>query len=153
MKRRIQTLVIGGLVLCAVQLAWARKWSDVSGKFSVEAELVEVRADKVVLRKADGQESEIPIARLSEADRQYLESLSQAAPATAEPAADRQVGRLLQMVLQQSDVPAIAAAIVTSDGLVAFGVAGVRKRGTQSPATPSDLWHLGSDTKAMTATL
>ena len=74
-------------------------------------------------------------------------------PAQAEPAADTQIGELLKQVQQQSDVPAIAAAIVTSEGLVAFGVAGVRKRGTKSPAMPNDLWHLGSNTKAMTATL
>ena len=37
--------------------------------------------------------------------------------------------------------------------VTAFGVAGVRKRGTKSRATPNDLWHLGSNTKAMTATL
>jgi CubicO group peptidase (beta-lactamase class C family) len=30
---------------------------------------------------------------------------------------------------------------------------GVRKSGTQFPVTQDDLWHLGSDTKAMTATL
>ena len=42
---------------------------------------------------------------------------------------------------------------MTSDGLLAFGVAGVRKRGTETPVTPNDVWHLGSNTKAMTATL
>jgi CubicO group peptidase (beta-lactamase class C family) len=36
---------------------------------------------------------------------------------------------------------------------VESGVTGVRKRGTTIPVTIDDLWHLGSDTKAMTATL
>jgi CubicO group peptidase (beta-lactamase class C family) len=40
---------------------------------------------------------------------------------------------------------------VTSAGLVADGVSGVRKQGTDVPVTVEDQWHLGSDTKAMTA--
>ena len=47
----------------------------------------------------------------------------------------------------------MAAAIVTSKGLVTAGVVGTRKRGTEIAATLNDQWHLGSDTKAMTATL
>ena len=37
--------------------------------------------------------------------------------------------------------------------LVTAGVVGTRKRGTEIAATLNDQWHLGSDTKAMTATL
>jgi CubicO group peptidase (beta-lactamase class C family) len=47
----------------------------------------------------------------------------------------------------------LAAVVLTSDGIQDRGVVGVRKRGTRVPATLDDLWHLGSDTKAMTATL
>jgi CubicO group peptidase (beta-lactamase class C family) len=50
-------------------------------------------------------------------------------------------------------VPALAGAILTGDGIVAIGAAGVRKAGTGVAATVDDRWHLGSDTKAMTATL
>ena len=39
------------------------------------------------------------------------------------------------------------------DGLKEIAVSGVRKRGDTTPVTKDDLWHLGSDTKAMTATL
>jgi CubicO group peptidase (beta-lactamase class C family) len=153
MKRLLLTILICGLLLWAAQPGWARKWSDTTGKFSVEAELVEVKADKVVLRKAGGAEITVPLARLSQVDRRYLESLDKRAPSQKEPIADRQINVLLKRVSQQSDVPAIAGAIVTSEGLAAFGVAGVRKRGTKSLAKPNDLWHLGSNTKAMTATL
>ncbi|HKC65169.1 MAG TPA: serine hydrolase domain-containing protein, partial [Pyrinomonadaceae bacterium] len=48
-------------------------------------------------------------------------------------------------------LPALAGAIVTSRGLVEIGAIGVRKAGTNVPVTTDDLWHLGSDTKAMTA--
>jgi CubicO group peptidase (beta-lactamase class C family) len=42
---------------------------------------------------------------------------------------------------------------VTSKGLVAMGPVGVRKAGTEVSVTGEDQWHIGSDTKAMTATL
>ncbi len=51
-----------------------RTWSDTSGKFSVEAELVEVKGGKVLLKKADGSELIVPLAKLSEADRDFLKS-------------------------------------------------------------------------------
>lgn len=50
-------------------------------------------------------------------------------------------------------MPAMAGAIVTSKGLVASGVVGVRRNGSDEPATIQDEWHIGSDTKAMTATV
>jgi CubicO group peptidase (beta-lactamase class C family) len=153
MKTLLLVILIGAMSLAAAEPGWARKWSDANGKFSVEAELVEVKADNVVLRKADGSEITVPLARLSQVDRRHLEALGHQAPPPGEPAADQQISELLKVVQQQSDVPAIAGAIVTSKGLVAFGVTGVRKRGTQSLVEPNDLWHLGSDTKAMTATL
>jgi CubicO group peptidase (beta-lactamase class C family) len=153
MKSRVLMILICGPLLLATEPSWGRKWSDATGKFSVEADLVEVKAGKAVLRQADGSRMTVPVARLSQVDRQYLESLNKPAPSQPELAADRRISDLLTPVQQQFDVPAIAGAIVTSEGLVAFGVTGVRKRGTNAPAMPGDLWHLGSDTKALTATL
>ncbi len=66
---------------------------------------------------------------------------------------DAGVTNRLIPIRQKHDVPAICASLVTSKGATAIGVAGVRKRGTDIPAKLDDLWHLGSDTKAMTATL
>jgi CubicO group peptidase (beta-lactamase class C family) len=60
---------------------------------------------------------------------------------------------LLEPIRQKYDLPALAGAIVTSDGLTAAGAVGVRKYGTDTPVTADDQFHLGSDTKAMTATL
>jgi hypothetical protein len=45
-----------------------RVWTDVRGK-TVEARLVRVENQIVVLEKRDGQEINIPIERLSEPDR------------------------------------------------------------------------------------
>jgi CubicO group peptidase (beta-lactamase class C family) len=70
-------------------------------------------------------------------------------PAAGDPA----VTNLLVPIREKHQVPAMAAALVTSKGLVTVGVAGTRKRGTETAASLNDQWHLGSDTKAMTATL
>jgi CubicO group peptidase (beta-lactamase class C family) len=75
--------------------------------------------------------------------------ITPAAPASGDPA----VTSLLRPILQKHGVPAMAAAVVTSAGVKFAGVVGVRKRGTEMPAGLNDLWHLGSDTKAMTSTL
>ena len=74
-----------------------------------------------------------------------------AEPARSELSAD--IVAALAPVRAQSRLPALAGAIVNSRGLVAGGVVGVRKLDSDVPATLEDQWHLGSDTKAMTATL
>jgi D-alanyl-D-alanine carboxypeptidase len=51
------------------------------------------------------------------------------------------------------DVPALGAVILRDGAIVAAGATGVRKRSDQTPITVDDVWHLGSCTKAMTATL
>lgn len=66
---------------------------------------------------------------------------------------DTNVTTLLKPIRQKFNVPAMAVVVVTSDGLKFAGAVGVRKRGTEVPVTLDDLWHLGSDTKAMTSTL
>jgi D-alanyl-D-alanine carboxypeptidase len=68
-------------------------------------------------------------------------------------AGDASITNILARVQQQHRVPAIAAAVVTSEGLARAAVAGVRKNGTSIPVTLEDKWHLGSDGKAMTAVL
>ncbi|MHC4473500.1 MAG: serine hydrolase, partial [Planctomycetota bacterium] len=60
---------------------------------------------------------------------------------------------VLVPVREKHDLPALAGAVVTSKGLVAVGATGVRRRGTEVKATAEDLWHIGSCTKSMTATL
>ena len=60
---------------------------------------------------------------------------------------------ILEPIRQKNDLPALAGAIVTSKGLSAVGAVGVRKYGTKMAVTIDDEFHLGSDTKAMTATI
>jgi len=72
-----------------------------------------------------------------------------AGPVVEDPA----IKELLKPVLAKYDLPALSAAIVSSQGLKKAAVVGVRKIHTNAKATIDDLWHLGSDTKAMTASL
>src|SRR3569832_115474 len=63
------------------------------------------------------------------------------------------VEKTLDEVRTRTGLPA-AAALVQIDGKIAAQVAiGQRAMGHEPVVTPKDLWHLGSDTKAMTATL
>lgn len=86
-----------------------------------------------------------------EAFAQTEKAVPVSTPAQAEPGAD--CSALFAPIVQKHRVPAIGGAIVTRDGIEAIGVAGVRIRGGKEAATIDDLWHLGSCTKAMTATL
>lgn len=60
---------------------------------------------------------------------------------------------ILSKVREQHAVAAMAAAFVTSQGIQKVGAIGTRKWGTDVAVTLDDLWHLGSETKAMTSTL
>ena len=64
---------------------------------------------------------------------------------------DAAIVSLLESIRQEQRLPALGAAVVTSRGVLVSGVTGVRKAGATPLATIDDLWHLGSNTKAMTA--
>ncbi|MEO8620116.1 MAG: serine hydrolase [bacterium] len=64
------------------------------------------------------------------------------------------ISRIIDSVRQVFNLPALGGAIVTrSGGMIAVGVGGVRRWGTNTPVTLDDKWHLGSDTKTMTGLL
>lgn len=52
--------------------ATPRTWSDSSGSFTVEATYLGMQGDKVVLKKPDGKELSVPLARLSLADQRFV---------------------------------------------------------------------------------
>ncbi len=60
---------------------------------------------------------------------------------------------VLEPIRVKHGLPALGAAVFDSKSALALGVTGVRKIGTDVLTTKSDRFHLGSDTKAMTATL
>ena len=51
-----------------------RVWQDTTGKFKITAKIVGVKDGKVALQKEDGSVVNVPIEKLSEQDRKYLES-------------------------------------------------------------------------------
>lgn len=59
----------------------------------------------------------------------------------------------LEAALAEHQAPAMAAGVVGRDGIIWSGAAGIRKEGEAVPVTSSDLWHFGSNGKAMTAML
>jgi CubicO group peptidase (beta-lactamase class C family) len=60
---------------------------------------------------------------------------------------------VLRPIRERGGLPALAGAIVTDRAIEHVGIVGVRKVDDPTPATLDDAFHLGSDTKAMTAVL
>lgn len=60
---------------------------------------------------------------------------------------------MLERECRTQELPALAAMVIEGDRISAQGVGGVRKQGDPTRATLQDRWHLGSCTKAMTATM
>jgi uncharacterized protein (TIGR03067 family) len=60
----------------------SRTWTSVSGQ-KAEAEFVKVDGESVVLRMANGSTTSFPIARLSEADQDFIKTQTGASPSTA----------------------------------------------------------------------
>jgi len=66
---------------------------------------------------------------------------------------DTEIAGLLEPIRQKYHLPALGGAIVESEGVSIMAADGFRKQGESVGATVEDVWHLGSDTKAMTATM
>jgi CubicO group peptidase (beta-lactamase class C family) len=55
--------------------------------------------------------------------------------------------------LKDRSIPAIGIVLIRHGRIADESVAGVRARDNRAPVTKRDLWHIGSDEKAMTATM
>jgi hypothetical protein len=73
MKRHL-SIALGMLLLALAVLVYAREWTDGTGQFKIEAEFVAVSGDKVRLKKPDGSLVEVPLERLSDSDRRFVEA-------------------------------------------------------------------------------
>jgi CubicO group peptidase (beta-lactamase class C family) len=67
--------------------------------------------------------------------------------------AQTSLDELLTPYLPRYDLPALAAAVVKEGKIIASGAVGTRRAGAAMPVTGNDRFHIGSDTKAMTALL
>ena len=70
--------------------------------------------------------------------------------ALADPA---DLAEVLEPIRDAHGVPALAGAAFDRDGLLAVGAVGLRSAAGEEAVEVDDRWHLGSCTKAMTATL
>ncbi len=66
---------------------------------------------------------------------------------------DEAIVEVLTKVRKSPDLPGIIGAIASPDQPTRVGAVGLRKSGAPEPFGADDLVHLGSDTKAMTATM
>jgi len=102
--------------------ALARKWTDSTGRFSVEAEFVEFVGGQVALKKTDGELIRLPLERLSEADQQHVQSLTAPAAVSQPPSS----GRKQTTAASPDTTPAQAGPPSSGDGatrtVVAEGV-------------------------------
>jgi len=76
-----------------------------------------------------------------------------AAPIAGDLGADAQIQAILEAELKSSGMPALAAAVVKDGRLVGSAAVGVRKKKDPTQVTADDPFHLGTNTKAFTATL
>ncbi len=65
----------------------------------------------------------------------------------------RDISVLLETLRKEQGLPAVAALVIEGNRVITRGAAGVRKLGNPEPVSIDDRWHLGSCTKAMTATM
>ncbi len=68
-------------------------------------------------------------------------------------AGNGQLEAALEVVRENRDVPALAAALVYERQVIEMSAVGLRAAGSPEAVMTGDLWHIGSLTKAMTATL
>ncbi len=95
------------------------------------------------------------LSRPGHAEEPPAKAPAKAAPKAAPKAGPKlsPIAALLEPIRTRYDVPGMAAAVVTSAGLQAMGSTGLRRHDDTARVTDDDLWHIGSCTKTMTATL
>ncbi len=74
-------------------------------------------------------------------------------PPAAGTIGDGRLPELLEWARALQDVPAMAMVLVQQGQIAEMAAVGRRSASANAPATSDDRWHLGSLTKAMTATL
>ena len=76
-----------------------------------------------------------------------------ASTSTVQDETDLEFGDALEAIVSETGVPGLGAAAFDSNGMIDIAVSGVRQRGDSTALTVEDRFHLGSNTKAMTAAL
>jgi CubicO group peptidase (beta-lactamase class C family) len=150
-------ILIYFMLATGISRAEFRLWEGENGS-RTEAEYVNQAGSKVLLKKKDGKTISVSIQKLSDQDQQYLKDLRQKKSTTPlenvkESSLSVMIGQELNQIVAKEKIPGLVAAIVSSEGILAIGAAGVRKDGTNKSIEMTDLLHLGSCTKAMTSVI
>jgi CubicO group peptidase (beta-lactamase class C family)/uncharacterized membrane protein len=66
---------------------------------------------------------------------------------------DGNLQAVLEGIRAEAELPALAGMLIVGDEIVEIAATGFRVMGDSTPVTVDDKWHIGSNTKAMTATL
>ena len=72
---------------------------------------------------------------------------------SAAPSTPVEGAQALEVIRKKHNLPALAVAVVKDGQICARAAVGVRKLGESTPVTTNDVFHIGSCTKSMTATL
>ena len=97
---------------------------------------------------------DVPPADVATADVAAVPDAPDATTPDAALPAAADLGATLEPIRARYGLPALAAAVYDADATLAAGAVGLRIADhPEAPVTVDDRWHLGSDTKAMTATL
>jgi D-alanyl-D-alanine carboxypeptidase len=65
----------------------------------------------------------------------------------------QEIKRLLEVQRQAQHLVGIAAIVIRSETIIGIAASGVKREGAEVPVDSADMWHLGSNTKAITATM
>jgi SLA1 homology domain 1, SHD1 len=90
-----------------------RIWSDSTGKHSVQSTLIEAHGDNVYLQRLDGKIIAVPVSRLSDANRKYVDSQHMDYILTG-PVVEVTDGDELTMLEQESSGGALACEVRSS---------------------------------------
>src|SRR6058998_2390409 len=93
------------------------------------------------------------VAAMTSAGAATEASGTQASPSNEANAGRPSLAALLDASRTKNTIPALAAVATRADGVLEIAVSGIRRQGKPEAVGPEDLFHIGSNGKAMTATL
>jgi CubicO group peptidase (beta-lactamase class C family) len=116
--------------------------TTVSGKITI-------RSKKLIYIKVDGKTQKIPVENIDKIVDEESKPTAQSAEAPKGP----DLAPILEPIRTRHDLPAMAAAVIVDGKTESVSAVGVRKIDANTKVTGNDKFHLGSCTKAITATL
>ncbi len=99
-----------------------RTWQDRTGKFKVEAELVDKSDTAVTLKKKDGSTIQVPIDKLSEADQAYLRDSMPGARSSGSTSVDFRTPMQVVRQFVKLQSRAVSLAISPDDRMLLIGL-------------------------------